>query len=93
MKIINKKVMIIALGIFVVVAQVIISISFANNTGTDDKSVDVINELAPNYKPWANSIWEPKWEYSELLLFALQALIGVSVFTYFILKQKSKTVK
>lgn len=50
--------------------------------GSDDKAMQVIGELRPDYQPWVNSVWEPSGE-TESLMFALQAAIGAGFIGYF----------
>lgn len=46
--------------------------------GTDDKGMELIQEIDPGYQPWFSSFFEPS-ESLELALFALQAIIGLAV--------------
>jgi cobalt/nickel transport protein len=52
--------------------------------GADGQAEQVISEIAPDYKPWFNAIWEPPSGEIESLLFALQAAIGAGFIGYFI---------
>lgn len=52
--------------------------------GSDDQAKDAITKLAPNYKPWFNSILEPSSGEVASLLFALQAGIGAGFLGYWI---------
>lgn len=58
--------------------------------GTDDKAKEVIGTVAPNYKPWFTSIWEPSSESAETYLFALQTLIGVTVIGFYVFINERK---
>jgi len=50
--------------------------------GADDQAKDAISTIAPNYKPWFNSILEPSSGEVASLLFALQAGIGAGFLGY-----------
>ena len=50
--------------------------------GSDDKGEDIIKEINPDYKPWANNLIELPGPETESLLFALQAAIGAGVIGY-----------
>ena len=81
--------------IIISVALILISYQFfvadvvSRFAGTDDQAVGIINELAPNYKPWAESIWEPSGEWGETLLFAFQTTLGISVIAFYFIKRNS----
>lgn len=53
-------------------------------SGSDDQAEGVISQIAPDYKPWFSSIWEPPSSEIESLLFALQAALGTGVLAYYI---------
>ena len=50
--------------------------------GSDDSGSTYIEENNPDYKTWANVVWEPPSGEIESLLFALQAAIGGIIFGY-----------
>jgi cobalt/nickel transport protein len=52
--------------------------------GTDDQAQAMIGRIQPGYQPWFNSIFDPGEK--EEWLFALQAAIGVGVFSYCLIK-------
>lgn len=52
--------------------------------GADDKAKDMIGEIAPDYRPWAEPFLEPASDEIASLLFALQAAIGAGFIGYFI---------
>jgi|EndMetStandDraft_5_1072996.scaffolds.fasta_scaffold121881_3 cobalt/nickel transport protein len=52
--------------------------------GTDDQAQAMIGRIRPGYQPWFNSIFDPGEK--EEWLFALQAAIGVGVFSYCLIK-------
>jgi cobalt/nickel transport protein len=52
--------------------------------GTDNQAQDMIGRIRPGYRPWVNSIFDPGAK--EEWLFALQAAIGVGVFSYCLIR-------
>jgi cobalt/nickel transport protein len=52
--------------------------------GTDNQAQAMIGKIRPDYRPWFNSIFDPGEK--EEWLFALQAAIGVGVFSYCLIK-------
>jgi len=52
--------------------------------GADDQAKDAISTIAPDYKPWFNSIMEPSSGEVASLLFALQAAIGAGFLGYWL---------
>lgn len=50
--------------------------------GADGKAEELIQEINPNYEPWANNIIELPGGETESLLFALQAALGAGVIGY-----------
>lgn len=50
--------------------------------GTDEKAVEEIAKIIPDYQPWFNPIWEPPSGEIESLLFSLQAAIGALIIGY-----------
>jgi len=61
-----------------------------DNLGTDDASVEMIESINANYSPWISSVWEPKTEMGEVLLFAFQFTIGAGVIVFFIQYMRRK---
>ena len=47
--------------------------------GADGRAEEIISELNPEYKPWAESIFKLPGGETEGLLFALQAALGAGV--------------
>ncbi|MFC3883456.1 energy-coupling factor ABC transporter substrate-binding protein [Bacillus songklensis] len=62
--------------------------------GSDGQAEEAIGEIAPDYKPWFHTLWEPPSGEIESLLFALQAAIGAGFIGYFIgfMRGKNKQV-
>jgi cobalt/nickel transport protein len=52
--------------------------------GSDGQAEKAISKIAPDYKPWFHTLWEPPSGEIESLLFALQAAIGAGFIGYFI---------
>ncbi len=50
--------------------------------GADEKAVEEIAKIKPDYQPWFNPIWEPPSGEIESLLFSLQAAIGALIIGY-----------
>lgn len=78
-----------ASGIILVLAIGVVANAAIGLLGTDNRGVELIQQIDPDYKPWFSSFFEPS-EDMELLLFALQALIGLSILTYFTLYIRRK---
>ena len=55
--------------------------------GTDDQAVGIINEIAPNYSPWAESLWKPTGEWGETVLFALQTTLGMGIIVLYFFRR------
>lgn len=83
--------MFILCGAAILALQVILVQFFSEHQGTDDKSIELIQEIAPGYKPWASNIWEPQDDFSEKILFAVQASLGLGIIIFYILKQRRKS--
>ena len=71
----------------------LLTISDSEFGGADGMASDVIEEIAPDYEPWAESLIEPPGGETESLLFALQAAFGAGIigltFGYFIGRTKA----
>ncbi|RFU64511.1 energy-coupling factor ABC transporter substrate-binding protein [Peribacillus saganii] len=52
--------------------------------GADGQAEEAIQEIAPEYTPWVQALWEPPGGETESLLFSLQAAIGSLVIGYVI---------
>jgi cobalt/nickel transport protein len=66
----------------------------AEFSGADGQAEEAIGKIAPDYKPWFQTFWEPPSGEIESLLFALQAAIGAGFIGYFIgyMRGKNKQV-
>lgn len=81
---------IVVLAIALVLFQFVLPEIGSNFEGTDDQAVGIINEIAPNYTPWAESLWEPSGEWGETILFAFQTALGLSIFVLYFLKRTAR---
>lgn len=71
----------------IVVLLAIIPIIFLKDAefgGADGEAEEAITEIATDYEPWFESIWEPPSGEIESLLFVLQAAIGAAIIGYFV---------
>lgn len=50
--------------------------------GSDDHALELIEELEPNYQPWATSMFEPTGGEVEAFLFSVQAAAGAAFLGY-----------
>lgn len=50
--------------------------------GADAQAETAITEIAPNYKPWFSSLFEPPSGEIESLLFSVQAAVGAGLIGY-----------
>ena len=51
-------------------------------SGSDGQAEEVIGQLAPDYQPWFNPLFEPASGEIESLLFTLQGALGTAVIFY-----------
>ena len=71
--------------LLLVVAIVLIPLIFMGDSeflGADSEAEGIIGEIAPDYVPWAEQLWEPPSGEIESLLFSLQVAIGAGTFGY-----------
>lgn len=61
--------------------------------GSDGMGKEMITEIAPDYEPWAQSLWQPPSGEIESLLFSLQAALGTGVIAYCLGYMKGKRDK
>ncbi len=81
--------------IIVILISVIplITLKNAEFAGADGLAETAITEIAPEYKPWFSSIYEPASGEIESLLFALQAAIGAGVMGFILGRITAKKEK
>ncbi|MDD1744010.1 MAG: energy-coupling factor ABC transporter permease [Methanomassiliicoccales archaeon] len=79
------------LGVAVVmtIAVAVIANAAIGLLGTDNQGAELVQQIDPNYQPWFSNFFVPS-EGMELLLFAVQALIGLTILVYFILYLRRK---
>ena len=58
--------------------------------GTDDLATTAVRTLAPDYKPWFNSVFKTPDSEAETLLFAVQAAIGAGFLGYYIIYSRTR---
>ncbi|RXP61355.1 cobalt ABC transporter substrate-binding protein CbiN [Lutibacter sp. HS1-25] len=81
---------IVSIALILIAMQFFLAEIVSKFEGTDDQAVGIINELAPNYKPWAASIWEPSGDWGETLLFTFQTFLGLSILVFYFIKKNTK---
>lgn len=85
-----------SLNIILLLAVVVLMVGalLINQTGefggSDGEAETVITEINPNYRPWFDSLLEPKSGEIESLLFTLQGSLGVGIITYILGYYKGK---
>lgn len=75
------------------IAIVIVPLIFMGSSefgGADDQAEDIIGEIAPDYEPWFDSLWEPPSGEIESLLFSVQVAIGAGTIGYILGNMKGK---
>lgn len=81
MKLYQKNLLLLVL-VVVIAGAPLLFLKNAEFGGADGLAMDTITEIAPDYKPWVDSILTPKSGEVESLLFALQASIGTGVVAF-----------
>lgn len=59
-------------------------------TGADGQAEEAIAEIAPDYKPWFNPVFEPPSGEIESALFAMQAALGAGFIGYYFGARKGR---
>jgi cobalt/nickel transport protein len=57
--------------------------------GSDDRAMELILNINPDYTPWLSNLWEPGSDLMEKLLFGFQVTLGLALGIYFYLKLKA----
>lgn len=93
MKLSKKNSILVLLIVAIIILPLIIK-SGSEFEGADDQAGDVIEEINPDYEPWAEPLWEPPSGEVESLLFSLQVAIGAGAIGYILgtFKEKRKVV-
>lgn len=74
-----KKNLILIIIVILISVIPLLTLKNAEFAGADGLAETAVTEIAPDYKPWFSSIYEPASGEIESLLFALQAAIGAGV--------------
>lgn len=77
-----KKNIFLLLIIFAIGVFPLLIIKDSEFGGADGKAEELIQEINPDYEPWANSLIELPGGETESLLFALQAALGAGIIGY-----------
>ena len=88
-----KKNLLLLLGVVILAILPIFMLQDAEFGGADGEAEEAITEIATDYEPWFNAIWEPPSGEIESLLFVLQSVIGALIIGYFIGYMRGKHVK
>ncbi len=80
--------------IIVIIVVPLIFMAESEFEGADDQAEGVIEEINPDYEPWAEPLWEPPSGEIESLLFSVQVAIGAGAIGYIfgVLKERRKKV-
>jgi cobalt/nickel transport protein len=52
--------------------------------GSDDRALEAIAAVAPDYRPWVRPLWQPPSGEVQSLLFSLQAALGAGLIGYYL---------
>lgn len=88
-----KKNLILIIIVILISVIPLITLKNAEFAGADGLAETAITEIAPEYKPWFSSIYEPASGEIESLLFALQAAIGAGVMGFILGRITAKKEK
>lgn len=79
--VLKKNLLLIALVVIIGVMPLLI-IKNSEFGGADGKAEELIQEINPDYEPWASNLIELPGGETESLLFALQAALGAGIIGY-----------
>jgi cobalt transport protein len=85
----GKRNTVLGVAMIIIIAVAVVANAAIGLLGTDNQGVELIQKIDPNYHPWFSSFFEPS-ESLSLILFALQALIGLAILIYFVLYLRRK---
>jgi cobalt/nickel transport protein len=88
-----KKNLLLLLAVIILAVVPLVILQGAEFSGADGQAEEAIQQIAPNYEPWFDAIWEPPSGEIESLLFSLQAAIGAGFIGYFIGFMRGKRSK
>jgi cobalt/nickel transport protein len=88
----NKKNLLLLLLVGIIIITPLIFMGDSEFEGADGQAGDLIEEMHPDYEPWAEPLWEPPSGEIESLLFSLQVAIGAGTIGYILgsFKEKKK---
>lgn len=75
----KKKSLILILLIVILTVTPLLIVKNSEFGGADGEAETVIEQVNPNYKPWADNLIAPPGGETESMLFALQAAIGALI--------------
>ena len=78
----SKKNLLLLLLVVVIAIAPLIMKGDSEFEGADGQAGDLIQEMYPDYEPWAEPLWEPPSGEIESLLFSLQVAIGAGAIGY-----------
>lgn len=79
-------------GASIILLQIMLSVHSSQYEGTDDQSVEVIQEIDPGYTPWISTVWDPQSQWFENLAFVFQMALGLGIILFYIYNQNKKTL-
>lgn len=85
----KKNSILLALFALIIIVPLLFN-SGAAYEGSDGQAEGVITELAPQYEPWFEPLWEPPSGEIESLMFTLLAVSGASTIAYYLGTLKGK---
>lgn len=77
-----KVVIVCSVLILLIAAAPLLLVKGSEFGGADGKAEEVISNVNPDYKPWAEPVIAPPGGETESLLFCLQAALGGGVFGF-----------
>ena len=89
MKLWKKNGLLLAL-VLLLVAIPLLTIKDSEFGGTDDGAGNVINAIAPEFKPWAVPVYELPGTEMQTLFFSFQAAIGAGIVGFILGRITSK---
>jgi cobalt/nickel transport protein len=79
----GKRNTVLGVAMMIIIAVAVVANAAIGLLGTDNQGVELIQRIDPNYQPWFSSFFTPDGGL-QLVLFAVQALIGLAILAYFI---------
>lgn len=85
----KKNILLVLLAIALIIVPLVLKPQ-AEYGGADGQAEELITEIAPHYKPWFSSLYEPPSGEIESLLFSTQAALGAGIIGYYLGSRKKK---